>query len=597
MATTAGPASAPPRRRLFQQWPQIFSGSRKPTDDSPWITSLCKLGTPYDGIKLFMQHYDNDRTSPEVDVVTDYCGDVCESDFNNQGKMNQGFAWLDDHPIPPVSEFAGAEVVLSKNVCSATAPDTSPSTQADFGLLAECDITDASERLPLVRTARVARNARYPERLTARDLRNHLREKRFDHDDLEDADRRLIYLANPSPSHILALTETAPEHQSPAVQELLWQYLEFQAAMNVRISTKGWRVFQLELHLPYLALRRIKPGDTLRRGRTGYVDLPFLSTGSGRDIWRVFEAQFSFTICGSDNNRWVAYGLEDTSFDPDRDIGEDERDPWRRSDQISMGNLDANVPFRDAREYFIAVCLIRITHVRQETQMIVRRLGKSFRDRMTSRTLSAASRTDQSTLEWLTSMLSLLSNLIQRITENTDCWARFKEKDLEYFSDPHLTLSPETNNHIQLTLRKLDDEVDKLIALEKKLQGIQKCCTELADCLIMQLSWHGGKNGEFTILIISPVVIVASIFAIPDQVLPYEQNTVSFAVSIATVMWFIWLLLLLRGGWLAQRRWWKRLLHGGKSARRGDRSDVPGEIGLRVLPRRRSTQAKLVRDT
>ncbi|CAN9399243.1 unnamed protein product [Alternaria sp. RS040] len=492
---------------------------------------------------------------------------------------------------------------MSSMITPNAVPMRQPNDESYHGTV-ECDITDAHQKCPLTSTRNATCGARkYEERLTAWDLRNHLRQKRFNHGRLEDADRRLIHITNPSPCHMLALIETATEHQAPAIQDLLGRFVTFQTSMNVKISPEGYRVFQLEHHFSYFTLQKAKPGNVhvpehKKLNRKVCTGLSFLDPTDEPDILEMYQAQSSFIVCGTDNNRWIAYNLEDTSFDPDREIGDDERDDYQRRDQISVGKFDANLPFTDAREYYLAIILIKVKHARNEIERVIRQVEASFRNHITCRPFSAASITEQSAISrWNEPMLELLVVLNQDLREKVDCWDRFQSKDLDYFKDPNATLPPQVIEHIVSTLVELENVYEELRAYGKTLSYFQEACEKLACRLDYRLSLQGGKIGEFTVLIISPVVIVSSIFAIPVSVLTYERNGRSFFLSVATVMSLLWLLLRLEGGWLHRQGWWKKCLRRGRTVRRRrDGSMVDVNEGEPSLLRRRSTHADFSRD-
>jgi hypothetical protein len=592
-------------QRLGRQWLQIFKDERKPREFNPWVESLRELPTPHHGIKLFMQHYDDDRTPLHVEAVIDYCKSVEERDFNDAVKMNQGEAWLDDRAAPLGPIPIGQDV--NSTTSNATGLNTTqmqhPIADLHHGSI-ECDITDASVRFPPTSIQSITGEARkYEERLTARDLRRHLRERRFNHDYLRDADRRLIHIANPSPCYMLSLTETATEHQAPAIRDLLGQYISFQTSMKVRISLKGYRVFQLGHHFSYFAFQDRKP-EILRKpgdrksNRSTWTDLSFLDPRDEPDTCGMCQAQLSFIVSGSDNTHWIAYNLEDTSFNPDREIGDDERDEHQRMDQISMGKFDANMPFADAREYYLAISLIKVKHARNEFQRVFGRVEASFMNHITRRPFSTASATEQSAIiKWNEPMLELLAMLIKDIKDKVGCWDRFQGKDLDYFNDPNATLPPQVFEHIKNTLIELEDVYEDLRTYGMMLSYFQEACEKLACRLDYRLSLQGGEIGEFTVLIISPVVIVSSIFAIPISVLPYKRNGLSFFLSVAAVVFLLWLLLRLKGGWLHRQGWWEKLSRRARTVRRRQDSSIVNvnESEPNVL-RRRNTHADFSRN-
>ncbi|CAI9635021.1 unnamed protein product [Alternaria burnsii] len=373
---------------------------------------------------------------------------------------------------------------------------------------------------------------------------------------------------------MLTLTETATEHQAPAIRDLLGQYITFKTSMQVKISSEGYRVFQLGQHFPYFAFQNTKP-EALRKpggersNRNTWTDLSFLDPRDEPDTCGMCQAQSSFIISGSDNTHWIAYNLEDTSFNPDREIGDDERDEYQRMDQLSMGKFNANMPFADAREYYLAISLIKVKHARNEIQRVIGRVEASFLNHITHRPFSTASATEQSAImKWNEPMLELLAMLIKDLKDKVGCWDRFQDKDLDYFNDLNAKLPPQVLEHIKNTLVELEDVYDDLRAYGKMLSCFQEACEKLACRLDYRLSLQGGEIGEFTVLVISPIVIVSSIFAIPISVLPYKRNGLSFFLSVAAVVFLLWLLLRLKGGWLHRQGWLEKLSRRARTLRR-----------------------------
>ncbi|KAH6844296.1 hypothetical protein B0T12DRAFT_251038 [Alternaria alternata] len=135
-----------------------------------------------------------------------------------------------------------------------------------------------------------------------------------------------------------------------------------------------------------------------------------------------------------------------------------------------------------------------------------------------------------------------------------------------------------------------------LITYEEMLSYSQEACEKLACRLDYRLSLQGGEIGEFTVLIISPVVIVSSNFAIHISVLPYKRNGLSFFLSVAAVVFLLWLLSRLKGGWLHRQGWWEKLSRRARTLRRRrDSSIVNVNEGEPRVLRRRNTHADFSR--
>jgi hypothetical protein len=107
-----------------------------------------------------------------------------------------------------------------------------------------------------------------------------------------------------------------------------------------------------------------------------WMDLSFLKLepleSQNQRKYIMHEAQISFSICGSDDQRWAAYCFVDTHFD-DSEFG-DETLPHKgiQDDPIARGKMDANCPIKNPREYFLAIFEIRIAQVSEEWKCLVR---------------------------------------------------------------------------------------------------------------------------------------------------------------------------------------------------------------------------------
>ena len=78
------------------------------------------------------------------------------------------------------------------------------------------------------------------------------------------------------------------------------------------------------------------------------------------------EAQISVVVCGTHNQRWVAYGLVDAdvkNIDFEK-YGELFKDP--------ISDMDASIPIWDAREYYLAVVQTNMNKALKEWQYLVR---------------------------------------------------------------------------------------------------------------------------------------------------------------------------------------------------------------------------------
>lgn len=293
----------------------------------------------------------------------------------------------------------------------------------------------------------------------------------------------------------------------------------------------------------------------------------------------------------------MVHCFEDTKFDEDRDMGKDEfSDTEFQADQIAKGEADANQPFWNPREYFLHILLIRITQILREWERLVRKVefgfgtfssgrlysAKSYRGPFVHKDIVAAS-------YWTQQMLQLLSKLLQKIEEINYAWDRFTtfNGDVNYFSDLD-SVSPATKEHIERMLQKINEAIDDLKGLQKRLERVQRQCEKMERSLEVRSSMD-SKNTELTILYICPVSVVCTFFAIPTPIMPFDRNAGSFFGAVFIITTIIWLLQLFAGGRFRQQPWWDTIILRAKGAWHGDRTNTThNSLGNTVIRRRRT---------
>jgi hypothetical protein len=218
----------------------------------------------------------------------------------------------------------------------------------------------------------------YENPLTATGLYRALERPRFNHEDLPDAARRLIYITDLDPACIHALAATASCHQTPVLRNAIYKYLAFQTAIAVKVPSDGFLTFQLDLHLPFFLLRKSTPpeesaGKVNTKPQRQWTDLSFLKLDmsepqdpKSKEVWGIHEAQTSCVITGSDEWRWVGYGFIDTEIDGFLTDKDD-----LSFDQIAAEEIDATKPIWRPRGYWLKVFEIRIEQVRKEWEYLI----------------------------------------------------------------------------------------------------------------------------------------------------------------------------------------------------------------------------------
>jgi hypothetical protein len=239
----------------------------------------------------------------------------------------------------------------------------------------------------------IGHKRQYDNPMTATGLYRALKKPRFNHEGSPDAERRLIYIADLDPAYILALAKTVSCQQLSVLREAIYKHLVFHASIAVKISTTGYRTFQLDLHLPFFKLRKSKSpeahtGKINTKPRRHWRDLSFLKLTSSElrdqgppseirgeytEVWGLYETQISFVITGTNDWRWVGYAFFDTEFDDYLDLPETGMsfDP---SLDPTASEPGLNNPIWTPRDYFLKVFEIRMEQVRKEWECIAQKV-------------------------------------------------------------------------------------------------------------------------------------------------------------------------------------------------------------------------------
>ncbi|EXJ63273.1 uncharacterized protein A1O5_11594 [Cladophialophora psammophila CBS 110553] len=307
-----------------------------------------------------------------------------------------------------------------------------------------------------------------------------------------DAERRLIFITDLDPASIYALISTVSKTQAAPLRDAIYKHLAFQAHFDASFSLGGFHGFQLVFHLPYFAWRRSSTQPRLddRRYADGrplrdMVDVSFLDPRqiNGRDC--LHEAQISCVVAGLDDHRWVAYCFVDTYFD-----GEDE---WRESvveyhrdreseygfnaDPLTYGNVDADMPIRDPREYFLRVLEHRLYQVRREWLTVIDKIKEDVQrqdhDRANDITKRKLPRTfDQHEREELRRSLEWCLEFMRLSTQLRDTLGRtlagYEKFDHQYLSSWHC--GARSLDAIQTTF-------NELALMKSELEAVLQRCT------------------------------------------------------------------------------------------------------------------------
>lgn len=233
--------------------------------------------------------------------------------------------------------------------------------------------------------------------LTARELYERLKRPRFRmnpppsptetlevgiSDDEPDAERRIIYIADPDRWSVLSLIAAASSSQAGPLGNALYRHFVREAFLGMTTTTTGFPMFELAFHLPFRASRPSRDGEQPEDSR----DVSFLDL-EGRESAFMVRASYSCAVAGVDNWRWTAYCLIDTQHDEYSDNSDDrESADTHFSDIQSSGNPPVNPcgngkffdPGPEPRYFFLRTLQVRLTMVRDEWMQIVQQLEASI---------------------------------------------------------------------------------------------------------------------------------------------------------------------------------------------------------------------------
>jgi hypothetical protein len=248
----------------------------------------------------------------------------------------------------------------------------------------------------------------YPETLNAEQLRHALGVERFGEPDMPDASRRQIMVRNIDANVVHVLAETASSHQVDTLRDSISKHISGETSMKFMRQADGFDQPRIELHLPYLALRKVPHGTTptVSSLSTQHEKLPtsFLvpdfvaQEGEHSDHCVIQTASISIVLSLWDRSKWVAYGFARLCpFDEEQriseksketedgagedDCGDEEVEP---ADDIlvpdnGLHNMSAEHTIWDPRRYFLCVAAIWIDLVQREYKYLVHTLDANVK--------------------------------------------------------------------------------------------------------------------------------------------------------------------------------------------------------------------------
>jgi hypothetical protein len=328
--------------RFGNSWCGEFSLPRKINDEQRLVEARKAHHADGDDLRIFFID-SGDTTAPlEVDVVESFCQRT-SFEYVKKGKGLAGgrrAVWLDDRNSFPDSERSGE-------------------------------------------------TREYENPLTATGLLRALEPQRFNHENLHDAARRLIYVSDLSPDCIHVLAATASSLHARALRNAIYRHLVFRPSVAIKIPSSGCLTFQLELHLPFFILGKSTPPDMTHgtvktKPDRGWTDLSFLELDNldsnvqpsePNEVWGLQEAQISCVVTGTDDWRWTGYGFVDAEVDG---LLADATEEEMGFDQLAGGEIEAKSPIWRPRDYWVRVFEIRINQITRQYEYLLYKLNLAF---------------------------------------------------------------------------------------------------------------------------------------------------------------------------------------------------------------------------
>ncbi|KAF2489385.1 hypothetical protein BU16DRAFT_180672 [Lophium mytilinum] len=527
-----------------KEWDRRFSKDRIPREKSSFVDAKRRANAVGDGVAIFLRDSEGAVPSCKWRDVEKFCQDSCLDDIE-RGLGIAGMrraAWIDDRSLIPQ-----ANIIHNNNTENVDRTAVDDVTEPNGGTIRKC-------QNPLTATA----------------VLRHLKEPRFDHTDLPDADRRLIYIPNLDPHYTLALAETAPFHQVRALRDAIWNHLALETSLRVKMAGfKGYPVFQMEMHIPFFAFREYPPSTTDKSEGEGcnrnlkrqWTDLSFLSVPASKSKpkpepnYGIYKSRFSLVICGSENRRWIGYAFVDQHID-DEDLEEEDCSYEEfQEDPILSDGSDANLPIWDPREYFLMTLEIHVRKILGEWENAVYTVkGKinEYQSRHGSIWSHDPAAMEQNStenvkeiFEWTLRTMRLLSRVLDVLSATVQAWERFKchNGDIGYFRDSSTETSPFPRQTIQRSLCAIDGKFEELTFLQEKLVALKETCNNSAEALKLRLTvessetmQHTGITTDFTVLVLYPFALATAFFAMPQAAIPFTLTFRSFVISVFVIM-------------------------------------------------------------
>ncbi|KAK0705695.1 hypothetical protein B0H67DRAFT_594764 [Lasiosphaeris hirsuta] len=393
-------------------------------------------------------------------------------------------------------------------------------------------------------------------------------------DNVINADQRKIFFTTLGAKGIAVLARRTPVRERQAVTAFMYRHLKPTASMGVTLPVKGFRTFAMHLHIPFYVLgdptldpphrdtRKWPNGEPLRASCA--LDCLSTSRDTKEKQW-LYEAQTSVLMTGIDHYVWTAICTVDTYY-CDTKSKESEsvrslrRPKFRLSKQakqmwdplVGRGTLPLILSkVRDPRRYFLAVCEARIGWVLLQWGKIVGAFSDNIKQKRPPSRRSGLGQDRVKQLmnefeEWIEETLSNIENFITCLDKAIRMWKGFCQTDIGYFSDLDSKSEGRGLEEIGKHFYTMSTYRSDLQALKTNILDVKRPAAQRffdsENRAVAEKGYEVAKADNsinqkvhvvaLTVFFFSPLSLVAGIFNMPESVLPFRPNPLTFFLTL-----------------------------------------------------------------
>lgn len=337
---------------------------------------------------------------------------------------------------------------------------------------------------------------------------------------------------------------------------------------------KKFEIFELYFYTPFPVLCAIGDDSLQLDDPTGSFRPTFLNIASivgstlqpsdeGSSVLQV--RHIAIHICGVANHRWIGYAF----VDGDEGMDEEEGDYTAMiQDQFAAnGDVDANRPIWDPREYFLLIILIRVDQIIRAWTWLIQRIETSHQKDILGLGSDDTESEDAATIFRRTQgAVKTIGFLHDILSETNDCWADFSARDghIAYFEHTD-GLSAASRTQVKRCLLDFKNKTRRLRITQRRLEAIERRCQRAVDSLERRLAVESntaakasGAHANLMVAWISPVAVVSAFFSIPAPFGNFPRTGTSFTIAMLIVTVALQLLIYVQHKpWRMQKVWFR----------------------------------------